>query len=267
MSTFQHLVWDTSPILITLGPVSIRWYSLLFGLAFFLGYLIVQKIYEVEGQSDDDIDNLMMFAFFSTLFGARLGHCLFYAPEHYLANPIEILYFWNGGLASHGAAIGNFLGIYLYTLRKKVKVTYPWLIDRLLLPCALGAALIRLGNFFNSEIIGNPAPNIPWAVIFSHIDKLNPIPRHPTQIYESICYFIIFLIMISTYAKYKSNIKPGLLTGLFLSLVFSSRFLLEFTKSPQSALDANAILSTGQLLSIPLFFLGLYFIFRKNKPT
>lgn len=196
----------------------------------------------------------------STIVGARLGHCLFYEPEIYLSDPIKILFIWQGGLASHGAAIGIIFGLWLYVKRQQ-DITLMWILDRIVIVVALAGCFIRLGNFFNSEILGIEA-TIPWAVIFSRIDD---VPRHPVQIYEALSYLAVFFILNSLYNKYKSASPKGLLFGLFLSLIFGARFILENFKTAQASFEADDSLKMGQLLSIPFILLGIYFIIKSKK--
>jgi prolipoprotein diacylglyceryl transferase len=256
----NYLTWDVSPILINLGPLSVRWYGLLFALGFIIGYEIFLWIYKVEGKKQKDLDNFTVVMILSTVIGARLGHCFFYEPEFYLSHPIEILAVWKGGLASHGAAIGILLGIWIYTSYKK-EYKFLWILDRLVITVALAGALIRLGNFFNSEILGMPA-TVPWAIIFAKVDM---VPRHPAQLYESIAYFIIFIVLILMYKNYKKDLPEGRLFGIFLTFVFGARFIIEYMKERQSDLEINMILHLGQLLSIPFIIAGIYFWVRSYR--
>jgi len=252
--------WSISPEIFHLGPVSVRWYGFLFAMAFVAGYFIMIKIFQKEGRPGTDVEQLAVYMIFGTVIGARLGHCLFYNPSYYLSNPIEILKVWEGGLASHGAAIGIITALYLYSKKKK-GMTFLWILDRIVIVVALGGSFIRLGNLFNSEIIGK-ATDVSWAFIFTALDD---IPRHPAQLYESMAYLIIFLILLFTYLKGSGKDKTGLLFGLFLFLVFAFRFFIEFLKENQSSFEAGMALNMGQLLSIPFVLVGLYFIARSVK--
>jgi phosphatidylglycerol:prolipoprotein diacylglycerol transferase len=252
--------WSVSPEIFHLGPVSVRWYGLLFAMAFVAGYAIFTWVFKKEGKPKEDLEQLAVYMIFGTVIGARLGHCLFYNPEFYLLHPIEILKVWEGGLASHGAAIGILIALYLFSKKKK-GYTMLWTLDRIVIVVALGGSFIRLGNLFNSEIIGKPA-DVPWAFIFTSVDN---VPRHPTQIYESLAYLIVFLILIFIYTKGIEKNKRGLLFGLFLVLVFTFRFFVEFLKEDQSAFEAGMVLNMGQLLSIPFVIAGLYFIIRSFR--
>ena len=186
--------------------------------------------------------------------GARLGHCLFYRPDYYLANPLEIIAFWKGfrGLASHGGAVGILFALYIFS-RRHPNQPYLWLVDKVVGPTALGGFFIRMGNFMNSEILGVPTEG-PWGVVFTRID---PFPRHPAQLYEAFSYLLIFFFLFGLYRKKGPDLPRGLLTGLFLALVFGARFLIEFVKERHAAFEAGLPLSMGQLLSIPVVLVGV----------
>ncbi len=260
----NHLInfinWDVSPEIFNLGPVSVRWYGLLFALSFVFGYMILTRIFVKEGKPKEDVEQLSVYVIFGTVIGARLGHCLFYNPSYYLSNPIEILKVWEGGLASHGAAIGIIIALYLYS-RKKEEQNLLWLLDRLVIVVALGGSLIRLGNLFNSEIYGVET-QVPWAFIFPNGAGAGMVPRHPTQIYESLAYLIIFVILFITYNKRRKIFNNGFLFGLFLILVFTFRFFVEFIKAVQEPFEADIPLKMGQWLSIPFVLIGIYFFIR-----
>ncbi len=252
--------WDVSPEIFQLGPLSIRWYGLLFATAFFLCFLYMRYVFEREKKSVADLDSLLVYMMISTIIGARLGHCLFYDPGYYLSNPVEIIKVWRGGLASHGGAIGILTGLYLYSKKHKSQ-PYLWLLDRVVVPISLAGCLIRLGNLFNSEILGVPTDK-PWAVVFARIDDL---PRHPAQLYESASYLLIFVLLNFTYRKFGKSTPRGLLLGLFLVLIFTARFLIEFVKVRQAAFGEALPFSMGQLLSIPAVIAGLVLLFRAKK--
>jgi len=254
-----YITWSVSPELLNIGPVSVRWYGLLFALAFIAGYKILEWVYPREGKPKEDIEQLAVYMIFGTVIGARLGHCLFYNPWYYLSHPLEILMVWKGGLASHGAAIGILIALYLYT--KKKKESFLWLLDRIVIVVALGGSFIRLGNLFNSEIIGKPA-DVPWAFIFTSVDN---VPRHPTQLYESLAYLTIFFILFFLYKNKFKELSNGFLFGLFLILVFTFRFFVEFLKEVQEPFEAGMALDMGQILSIPFVLGGIYLIWRAVK--
>jgi prolipoprotein diacylglyceryl transferase len=253
--------WSISPEIFHLGPISVRWYGFLFAMSFVAGYFIMTWVFKKEKRPQPDLEQLSVYMIFGTVIGARLGHCLFYNPVYYLSNPIEILKVWEGGLASHGAALGILVAVYLFSKKKK-NYSFLWIIDRIVIVVALAGTFIRLGNLFNSEIIGKPA-NVAWAFIFTSVDDL---PRHPTQLYESIAYLIIFLILIFIYYKGFEKNRSGLLFGLFLLLVFTFRFFVEFLKENQSAFEKGMVLDMGQLLSIPFIIAGIIFIIKSFKP-
>ena len=252
--------WDISPELFTLGPLTVRWYGLLFALPFFLGYHIFTWVFRLEGKPEQDLDRLLLFMMGGTVIGARLGHCLFYDPVYYLSNPLELIKIWQGGLASHGAAIGIFTALYLYS-RERPEQSYLWVLDRMVICVALGGFCIRLGNLFNSEILGRPT-DVPWAFVFARYDEL---PRHPTQLYESLAYGLIFVMLFVLYRRLKDRTPRGLLLGLFLSSVFTCRFFVEYTKMRQAPFAEDWSLSMGQLLSVPLVLLGIAFLARSRR--
>jgi prolipoprotein diacylglyceryl transferase len=259
MMILSYITWNVSPELLNLGPISVRWYGLLFAMAFIVGYKISQWMYKRENKPESDVEQLAVYMILGTVIGARLGHCLFYNPEYYLSNPIEILMVWKGGLASHGAAVGILTALYLYA--KKKKENYLWVVDRVVIVVALGGSFIRLGNLFNSEIIGKAA-DVPWAFIFTSVDN---VPRHPAQLYESITYLVIFLILIFIYKSKK--LLNGFIFGLFLILLFVFRFFVEFLKENQTGFEEGMALNMGQLLSIPFVILGGILILRSFKKS
>ena len=259
MSDTLIVHWDFDPILLSIGSFSIHWYGLLFALAFIAGYHIMQLITKAEGRTDLDLDTLLYYIMGGTIVGARLAHCLFYDPTYYLSHPLDIFKIWEGGLASHGGAVGLILALYFYA--KRYDVSFLWLTDRIAIPSALGGAMVRLANFLNSEIVGNPTHSN-WGVIFEKVDEL---PRHPVQLYESFAYIMIFAWLVKVYLRYGKNTPYGLLTGMFLTSVFSVRFILEFFKTPQAAYEAGNFISVGQWLSIPFIIVGIVLIQRAKR--
>ena len=257
---FAFIEWNVSPEIFHIGPISIRWYGFLFAMAFVAGYFIMSKIFQKEQRPKTDLEQLSVYMIFGTVIGARLGHCLFYNPTYYLTNPIEILKVWEGGLASHGAAIGIIISQYIFSKRNK-NYDLLCILDRIVIVVALGGSFIRLGNLFNSEIIGQPT-QVTWAFIFTAVDD---IPRHPTQLYESIAYLIFFLFLFLIYQKGSFKDKRGFLLGLFLVLVFAFRFFVEFVKENQSGFESGMALNMGQILSIPFVIAGIIFIVRSLK--
>jgi len=252
--------WNVDPEIIRIGFFSLRYYSLLFMLSFLIGIYIMRWIFQQENKNLDDVDQLLIYTLFGTIIGARLGHCLFYDPVYYLSDPLKILKVWEGGLASHGAAIGILVAIYLYTKKHKDQ-PYLWLLDRLVIGVALAAFFIRVGNLFNSEIIGRPT-DVSWAFIFDRVDSL---PRHPSQLYEAIAYLVIFVILIKIYNTYKEKLPQGLIFGIFLIGIFGFRIFVEFYKENQSSFEAGMVLDMGQILSIPLVIAGIYFVWKAKK--
>jgi len=254
--------WNVDPEIVRIGFISLRYYSLMFMLSFGIGIYIFHWVYKRENKPKADLDPLLIYMLFGTIVGARLGHCLFYDPAYYLSHPIKILHVWEGGLASHGAAIGILLSLYLFS-RKRPDQPFLWVVDRMVITVALAGCFIRLGNLFNSEILGKPA-DVPWAFIFVRVDQ---IPRHPTQIYEALAYLVIFLILFYIYKKRGANTARGYLLGLFLALIFGFRFFVEFFKEIQSDFEAGMTLNMGQLLSIPAVIGGLILFLKAKEPT
>jgi len=258
----NYIHWDVNPEIFRIGSFAVRWYGLLFALAFYAGYLVLTRIFKKEGISMEVLDKLTLYVFIGTVLGARLGHCLFYQPEYYLSNPVEILKIWEGGLASHGAGIGILIALWFFA--RNVKKPYSWIIDRMGIVVALGGSFIRLGNLMNSEIIGKQT-DVPWAFILHRIDE---IPRHPTQIYESLSYFAIFLLLMYLYYKTNAKEKGGLMFGVFITILFIVRFVVEFYKEVQVDFEESLLMNMGQILSIPFIVIGIIliiFVLIKNK--
>lgn len=260
------ILWDIDPEMFTIGFFTLRYYTLCFLLAFIVSYILMLRIFKRENKSQELLDQLSIYIFLGTLLGARLGHCLFYEFDYYKDHPLEMILpytYINGqftltgfhGLASHGGAIGIIVGLYLFC--RKTKTNFLWLADRLVIVVAIAGAFVRLGNFFNSEIIGLPS-DLPWAVIFAKVDA---IPRHPAQLYEALAYVAIFILLWAIYHK-KSTLKPGLMFGIFLITLFGARFALEFFKENQEAFEDGMQYNMGQLLSIPFILIGLYLALR-----
>ncbi|TPE40645.1 prolipoprotein diacylglyceryl transferase [Pontibacter mangrovi] len=267
MNLLNYITWNVDPDIFSIGPFTIRWYGLLFALGFIIGQRILTKIYVAEGRTEGDVDVITIYMIIGTVVGARLGHTLFYSPEYYLSNPIEILKIWEGGLASHGATIGILLSLWLFS--RKYNFDYMWVLDRIVIVVALGGALIRLGNLMNSEIFGHPT-DLPWGFIFMRQNEYSHVPRHPTQLYESFSVFLLFVLLYWLWKKYKGALPKGLLFGIFVTALFTFRFFVEFLKEDQVAKEATMALNIGQLLSIPLVLAGLVILFmvwRNPKPA
>jgi len=259
----------------------ILWYGFFFALGFFLGYWILKFILkhyladffkkeEIASKSTYLAERMTFTAILGGVIGARIGDLLFYQPwVNYWNNPLAIISVWEGGLASHGGAIGIVLAMGI--LAKRIRKTYPWvswlaILDLAVLPTPFVGGFIRIGNFFNQEILGTPT-DLPWAVLFLHpIDASAPIPRHPVQLYESLFYFLFFFIFLYLFWNHAFFRKKGKALGTFLLIVFLFRFFIEFVKTEQSyLLGAHFPLTMGQLLSIPCILAGGWLLFRKSK--
>lgn len=252
--------WNPSPEILSLGPLSLRWYGLLFASGFVAAYLLLKKIFNRQKIPLQVLDRLLMHVAVGTVVGARLGHCLFYDPTYYLSHPLEIFMIWKGGLASHGGALGILIGCWIFS-RKQKYLNFLETLDHVCLTVPLAGAFIRLGNLMNSEIYGKPT-EVPWAFIFEKVDLL---PRHPAQLYEAIAYFLIFIGIFSFYRRHKYRLPEGAIFGLCISSIFTARFILEFFKEAQAEFENNLVLSMGQLLSIPFVIIGLIFTWRALK--
>lgn len=248
--------WNVNPNIFELGPLRIRWYGLMFLMGFTIGYFIIRRVCQREGKNFERLENLLIYLIAGTAIGARLGHCLFYEPDYYLSNPLAILKIWEGGLASHGGTLGVIFAIWLYA-RRYPEFSLMWIWDRISIPVPLVAAFIRIGNVMNSEILGRPS-DLPWAFVFERVDK---IPRHPAQLYESLSYFVLFIINMLIYRR-NSNPRPGFLLGLTLAWIFSWRILLEYFKENQEPFEAGMVLNMGQLLSLPFVIVGVVLMVR-----
>lgn len=265
---YNLIEWSGAETIFNIGSFGIRYYSMCWLLAFVVSYVLMQQVFKKENKSQEELDKLTMYIFLGTILGARLGHCLFYEFDYYIQHPLEMLlplrkvnneWQFTGyqGLASHGAAIGILLALYLYA--KKTKTDYMWITDRLILVVPIAGAFVRIGNFFNSEIIGKPMETIyPWGVIFTKVDN---VVRHPGQLYEAVGYTILFIFLWLFYKK-STTPKPGLLFGIFLVCLFSIRFIVEFYKENQEEFESGMLINMGQLLSLPFILAGLYLIFR-----
>ncbi len=250
------MVWDMDREIVSLGSFALRWYSLLFASGIVIGYFIVAKMFRDENKPQELLDSLLFHIVTGTVVGARLGHCLLYEPAEYLSDPIRILKIWEGGLASHGGFTGVIIGLLLFC-RKYREISFFWLTDRIAIPAMLAAGCIRIGNLFNSEIIGRAA-DVPWAIVFKKVDM---IPRHPSQIYEALGYFSISLIQWTLFKTLKGRIKEGSLFGLVLILGFGFRLFVEQYKENQVAFEDQLSLNMGQMLSIPFILIGFAFLF------
>lgn len=271
MHLFNFITWTASPVLFSLGPIEIRWYSLMFIIGFWLGFKIEEAIFKKEGLPPAWLDKLFLYVFAGTIIGARLGHVFFYGWEYYSQHPLEILKVWEGGLASHGGAFGIIIAILLIS-KRTMKVNPLFVFDRLVIPVALVGCLIRIGNLFNHEIYGHPT-ELPWGFRFIqnvHRWRLGaePIftqPSHPTQIYEATIYLIVFALLMWMYWKKNAQLRQGLIFGVFLLGIFGTRIVVEFLKNNQEAFEENMLLNMGQILSIPFVILAIWLIIRAYR--
>ena len=276
MNLLNYILWDPNLVAFKLGPFSIRWYGLMWLIGFVLGYFIVKKLYKEQKIKDELFDPLFIYCFFGILIGARLGHCSFYQPQHFLTSwqriiemllPIHILPdgSWKiigyAGLASHGGTLGLMIALWLYV--KKTKLSIWTVLDNIAIATGSMACCIRLGNLMNSEIIGK-ITDVPWAFIF---EKVDAVPRHPGQLYEAIAYALLFLIMWVLHKKMPEKIGTGWYFGFCLTYIFTFRFFIEYTKEIQEAFEASLPLDMGQILSIPFIILGVYCMIKAKKKT
>lgn len=264
MNTFLSVVWSVDPVAFSIFGLEIRWYGIFWALAFILGIYFFTNFARREKLPEKLVDSLFWYATILGILGARLGHCLFYEPSVYLADPLRILNIREGGMASHGAAIGFLLGLILFAWRNKMP--FWWAADRIMIPVAIGGAGVRLGNLMNSEIYGS-VTDLPWGFIF--VRNGETLPMHPTQIYEALAYIAVFVVLIILYYRYDAGRKhPALMFGVGLVGIFLSRFFLEFIKNVQVAFEEGMALNMGQLLSIPFVLAGIALIVigLKSKP-
>ena len=257
----SYIHWNVNPEIFNLGPLSVRWYGLLFATGLLIGYYIGEWMFRSEGVPQKWIDSLFFYIIIATIIGARLGHVFFYGWDYYSQNPGEILKIWHGGLASHGGALGIIVAMLIYS-KVVTKRNVLWTIDRIVVPTALVAAFIRTGNLMNSEIYGVQT-SLPWGFIFERNGET--VPKHPTQLYEALTYLVSFGVLMALYWRTRSKYKQGLLTGVFFIFIFASRFFIEFIKEDQEAFEAGMALNMGQWLSIPFVLLGIFLIVRAIK--
>jgi prolipoprotein diacylglyceryl transferase len=267
---YLSFIWDPSEG-IDLGFFMIRYYSLMFVVAFTLGWFIMKRIFLNEGVSLEKLDSLFIYTVIATLVGARLGHVIFYEPEIFSRDPLSVFlpfktvpeFEFTGfrGLASHGAAIAIIIAMFMFS-KKVMKKHVLWILDRVVIAVACGAIFVRIGNFVNSEIIGK-ATQSDYGVVFKQLGE--DFPRHPAQLYESFGYVFVFLILWLIYWKTDKRKYQGYLFGLFLIMLWTVRFFVEFVKEVQVDERADWILNTGQWLSVPFILAGLYFMIRSSK--
>lgn len=264
----DFIYWNANPILFSLGPFQVRWYGLAFAIGFFLGYKIVESMFRHEGAPERWLGILLGYIIVATIVGARLGHVFFYDWAHYSQNPWEIPQIWKGGLASHGGTIAVIIALFLFSWWVAKKPA-SWTFDKVVIPIALVGALIRLGNLMNSEIYGVET-EMPWGFVFVRNGEI--VAKHPTQLYEAGCYFILFAILMWMYWKKNLQEYPWLITGVFFIGIFLPRFLIEYIKEVQvgeleEPMKASIGMNMGQLLSIPFIILGIFWVvYALNRP-
>ncbi|MGM5631746.1 prolipoprotein diacylglyceryl transferase [Apibacter raozihei] len=267
MNQILEIIWDPS-LGIHIGSFTLRYYSLMYVIAFGLGFYLMDLIFKTDHEDKKLLDPLFLYMFVAVILGARLGHVLFYQKELFVQDPLAVFlpirtqpnFEFTGfsGLASHGAAIGILISLYLFT-RKYLKRNFLWILDRIVIPVAIGGMFIRFGNFFNSEILGKPS-DLPWAVLFVQQDTGEyggVVPRHPAQLYEAFGYLILFIMLLFIYFKTDKKKYLGWIFGFFLIILFGIRFMVEFFKEPQGEEYINWLgLNTGQWLSVPFIIAG-----------
>ena len=280
------IVWDVDPILIHFGDGGIRWYGLLWAIGIYACWVMSRQMYKHENCPEEWSDQLFFWIVIGAILGSRLGHCLFYEwhdygqpveflgmtfnyRNPYIEHPLQILKIWEGGLASHGGAIGIILAAWLLNKYKfsrypQFKTSWLWILDRLCIGVCVTGALIRLGNLFNSEIYGGPT-DLPWGFIFVRGEENRDVPCHPTQIYEMLYLLVTLAVTLPLYWKTDARRREGLLIGIFMTIVFGVRFLLEFIKNNQEQFEDGHLLNMGQILSLPFIALGIFLIIRAYR--
>ena len=264
--------WNVDPELFRIGSFAVRWYGLLFVSGFVLGYWMFTKFFERENVDKRILDPLLYTLLLGTLVGARLGHCIFYQPDYYFGSWdgfLEIFQVWKGGLASHGGTIVLFFCM-MWFARKygpKNNFDFVWILDHLCIAVAFAATFIRLGNLFNSEIYGD-VTSLPWGFVFERRGEVEP--KHPTQLYEALSYFLLGLFLLWLYVKKLDKVYRGTFIGIFFIVCFGMRFIIEFIKEPQVEFEETMMLDMGQILSIPFIILGIGFLvyaWKKKQPA
>lgn len=257
------IVWDFDPVLLRIGSFEIRYYGLMWAVAILLAAKFFDNFVRREGLRPEVSESVFLYGTLATIIGARVGHCLFYDPAYFLTQPWAIVTeFRDGGMASHGAAIGLLIGLWLFS--RKNRLPYIWSLDRIMIGVAVGGAVVRFGNLFNSEIFGQ-ATSLPWGFEFVRSGKwvreFAPQAVHPTQIYEALCYLATFVVVTWLYyGRDEARRRPGMIFGVGLIGIFLTRFLIEFIKTEQEAFEKGWALDMGQWLSIPFIALGVYML-------
>lgn len=254
------VTWNADPILIEMGPLAVRWYGLMFAIGFTVGYSIVSKMFKHEGAPEKWLGSLLAYVVVATIVGARLGHVFFYEWDYYSQHLSEIPKIWEGGLASHGGTIAIIIALFLWSWLVSKKPA-SWVFDKIVVPIALVGGLIRFGNLMNSEIYGDYT-DLPWGFIF--VRNGETMPAHPTQLYEAICYFILFGLLMWMYWKRNAQERPWLITGVFFIGIFLPRFIIEYVKRVQVSSEYELMqqygMNIGQMLSIPFILLGVFLV-------
>lgn len=256
----DFIVWNADPVIFSIGSVAIRWYGMAFAVGFLIGYWIMSRMFRHEGAPESWLGILLLYVVIGTIVGARLGHVFFYQWDYYSQHPVEIFKTWEGGLASHGGTIALIIAVFIYSWAVTKKPA-SWTFDKLVIPIALVAAMIRMANLMNSEIYGGPT-DLPWGFIF--VRNGETVPAHPTQIYEALCYFLLFLLLMWMYWKKNAEERPWLITGIFFIGIFLPRFLIEYVKNVQVRSEYEMIetygMNIGQMLSIPFVIIGVVLV-------
>lgn len=256
----DFIYWNADPVLFSFGPIAVRWYGLAFAIGFTVGYSIVAKMFKHEGAPEKWLGILLAYVVVATIVGARLGHVFFYQWDYYSQHPSEIFMIWEGGLASHGGTIALIIALFIFSWVVSKKPA-SWVFDKIVVAIALVGGLIRLGNLMNSEIYGG-VTDLPWGFVF--LRNGDTLPSHPTQIYEALCYFILFGVLMWMYWKKNAQERPWLITGIFFLGIFIPRFLIEYIKNVQVQSEYAMIeqygMNLGQMLSIPFILIGVALI-------
>ncbi len=270
MNDMLYIVWDVDPTMFTLGSFELRYYGLMWVLALLLGERIMSVFASREGYSPKIIETGFVWIILGAILGARIGHCLFYEFDYYITKPWAMLTeIRNGGMASHGSAIGMLLGMWITS--RKCKMPYIWWLDRLMIPVAIGGMFVRLGNLLNSEIVGS-LTTVPWGFKFMRLrenwglSEDAVVAQHPTQLYEAICYLITFFVLVWLYFKKDmARRKSGVMFGVGVLGIFLTRFFIELVKLDQEEFEAGMLLNMGQLLSIPFIVMAIWCIWKGSR--
>ncbi len=284
MSSFAFIVWNVNPDFLDIGKLTIRWYGVLYAVAFYVGYKIMQNLYKTEKLNQKEVDRLTWHLVLGILIGSRLGFIIIHSHEaivkSYLDSPLDVIKIWEGGLSSYGAAVGILIAMYIYTRKGAVR-SFLWVMDRVILVVIIGGVFIRMGNLLNSEIYGVQT-SLPWGFKFvkDHINIGKPLseimPHHPTQIYEGLLYLGLYIFMFKLFKRNRKTFVPGTIFGISLICLFTIRFCIEFIKEPQVSFTYSPLARYGinmsHILSLPFILLGICLViysmrFQKGKTT